>query len=55
MNFVSELMYFYWKICYFGHFQYTVPGQPGGPRLYQGGRAPPHGPTLATALRRIQN
>ena len=44
-------MYFYWKICYFGHFLYTAPGQPGGggPRLYQRGRPPP-GPPLATAL-----
>ena len=30
VNFLSELMYFYWKICYFGHFLYTAPGQPGG-------------------------
>ena len=41
VNFLSELMYFYWKICYFGHFLYTAPGQPErGVRLYQGGRAP---------------
>ena len=33
-------MYFYWKICYLGHFLYTAPGQPGGPRLYQGGPGP---------------
>ena len=43
MNFLSELMYFYWKICYFGHFLYTAP-LPGGPRLYQGGRPPPPWP-----------
>ena len=30
LNLLSELMYFYWKICYFGHFVYTAPGQPGG-------------------------
>ena len=41
MNFLFKLMYFYWKISYFGNFQYTAPGQPGGPRLYQGGAGPP--------------
>ena len=33
---------------YFKNFLYTAPGQPGGPRLYQGGRPP--GLTLAMAL-----
>ena len=51
VNFLCELMYYYWKISYFGNFLYTAPGQPGGggPRLYQGGAGPP-GPTVATAL-----
>ena len=43
-------MYFYWKICYFGHFLYTTPGQPGGAKTLSGGAGPPPGPTLATAL-----
>ena len=49
VNFLCELMYFYWKISNFGNFPYTAQANQGGPRLYQGGRAPP-GPTLATAL-----
>ena len=36
----SFIMYFYWKISYFGNCLDTAPGQPGGPRLYQGCRAP---------------
>ena len=47
MNLLSELMYFYCKICYFGHCIYR-PGPTRGARLYQGGGPP--GPTLATAL-----
>ena len=31
---LGELMYFYWKISYFGNFLYTGSRQPGGPRLY---------------------
>ena len=48
MNFLCELMYFDWKISYFGKVLYTAPCQPGGPRLYQGGGAgslaPHYGP-----------
>ena len=49
MNFLCELMYFYWKISYLGNFLYTAPGQPGGAKTLSGGPGPP-GPTLATAL-----
>ena len=38
-------MYFYWKICYFGHFLYTAPGQPGGGQDFiRGAGAPPPWP-----------
>ena len=39
--FLNELMYFYWKISYFGHFVYTDQGQPGGQDFIRGGRPPP--------------
>ena len=44
-EFLSELMYFYWKICYFGHFLYTAQVQPGGGQdfIREGGGPPwPH-------------
>ena len=50
---LNQLMYFYWKISYFGNFLYTAPGQPGVQDFIRG--AGPPGPTLAIALSQGRN
>ena len=54
VNFLSELVYFYWKICILNTLYIPPRANQGGPRLYQRGPGPP-GPTLATALQGISN